>query len=126
VRLDTGRLAGKRHLPRHSIRALLVFAFVGLAVYLYRENQLFQPSSVAILGVVFSYLLGIVVRGVLTWWTRGRQTKTVQSWEDLKAFVVLSVLIYTAGAYLLDQTDLVQDQLRNATLDLVRFYFGSR
>jgi len=114
------------YLPRHSIRAILILAFIGLAVYLYRENQLFQLQALSILGVVFAYLLGIVARGLLAWWTKGRQTRTVRGWEDMKAVVVLLVLLFTAGAYLLDRADLVPRQLRNTTLGLVLFYFGSR
>ena len=113
-------------LPRHSIRALLVLAFVGLAVYLHSEHKLFEPQSLSILGVVFAYLLGIVVRGILAWWTKGRKTPTVQLWEDLKATMVLLVLAITAAVYLFDRPDLLSHQLRNATLGLVLFYFGSR
>src|SRR5258706_8059036 len=36
-------------LPRHSIRTLLVLAFVGLAVYLYFEHKLFEPQALSIL-----------------------------------------------------------------------------
>jgi hypothetical protein len=114
------------YLPRRSIRALLVLAFVGFAVYLYREDQLWQPAALSILGVVFAYLLGIVARGVLAWWSRGRKTGGVRWWEDLKAAVVLGVTLYTTAAYLLDRTDWVPHQLRNTTLGLVLFYFGSR
>jgi len=103
------------YLPKHSIRAILVLAFVGLAMYLYRQDRLFQPQSLAILGVVFAYLLGTVAR-----------FKGVRGWEDLKAIVVLLVLLFTAGAYLADRADIVPHLLRNATLALVLFYFGSR
>jgi hypothetical protein len=114
------------YLPRHSIRAVLMLTFLGFAVYLYKQNQLFQPAASSLLGVVFSYLLGIVARGVLNWWTKGRKTGAIQWWEDLKAAVVLVVLVVTATAYSLDRADLVPHQLRNATLGLVLFYFGSR
>jgi hypothetical protein len=114
------------YLPRHSIRAIIIVAFIGLAVYLDREHQLFDFPAVSILGVVFAYLLGVVAHGVLVWWLRGRQTKAVRGWEDTKAAIVLLVLLYTAGAYLLDRSDLVPRQLRNTTLGLVLFYFGSR
>ena len=95
------------YLPRHSIRAIIILAFVGLAIYLYRQGQLFDASALSILGVVFAYLLGVVAHGILIWWTKGRPTKAIQSWEDIKAAVVLLVLLYTAGAYLLDRPDLV-------------------
>src|SRR5262249_39238185 len=112
--------------PRHTIRAVLILAFVGFAVYLYRNDQLFQPTALSLLGVVFSYLLGILARGLLNWWTKGRKTDALQWWEDLKAIVVLLVLACTATAYLWDGGDLVPHQMRNATLGLVLFYFGSR
>ena len=103
------------YLPRYSIRAVLILAFAGLAVYLYRQDRLFQSQALPILGVVFAYLLGIVAR-----------IRSVRGWEDLKAIVVLFVLIYTAGAYLANRADLVPHSLRDITLGLVLFYFGSR
>jgi hypothetical protein len=102
-------------LPRHSIRAILVLAFVGLAVYLYQQGRLFQPQSLSILGVVFAYLLGIAAR-----------IRAIRGWEDYKAIVVLLILACTAGAYLADRSDLVPRLLRDVTLGLVLFYFGSR
>lgn len=114
------------YLPRHSIRAMIILAFVGLAIYLYRQGKLFDPTAVSILGVVCAYLLGVVAHGVLAWWTKGRPTRVIQSWEDIKAVVVLLVLLYTAGAYLINRPDLVPRQMRNVTLGLVLFYFGSR
>lgn len=103
------------YLPRYSIRAILIMAFVGLAVYLYRQDRLFQSQALSILGVVFAYLLGIMAR------MRG-----VRGWEDLKAIIVLLVLLCTAVPSLLDRGDLVPHQLRDITLGLVLFYFGSR
>ena len=103
------------YLPRHSIRAILALAFLGLAVYLYREDRLFQSQALSILGVVFAYLVGIVGR------IRG-----ARGWEDLKAAIVLAVLLATAIPYLMDRGDLVPHQLRDITLGLVLFYFGSR
>jgi hypothetical protein len=115
---EEGQIEVEAHplfLPRHSIRAILVLAFVGLAVYLYRQDRLFQPQALSILGVVFAYLMGIVAR-----------IRTVRGWEDLKAVVVLLVLACTAGAYLLDRAELVPHSVRDITLGLVLFYFGSR
>jgi len=114
------------YLPRFSIRALIVLAFVGLAVYAYQQGRLFDLHTLSILGVVAAYLLGILVRSVKHWWFRGETPKTIAGWEDLKAAIVLIVLLFTAGAYLWGRPDLVPPQLRNATLGLVLFYFGSR
>ena len=113
-------------LPRHSIRAIILVAFASLAVYAYREHQLFDFPALSILGVVFAYLLGILVRSLIGWWCKGRESNTIRGWEDMKAAVVLVVLLYTAGVYLFDRPDLVPHQLRNITLGLVLFYFGSR
>jgi hypothetical protein len=120
------REAHPLYLPRHSIRAIIFLAFLGLAAYLYQEGRLLQPQASSILIVVFAYALGSVARRVLAWWTKGRPSGTIRGWEDIKALVVLMVLLYTAGAYLLDWTDLVPHQLRDTTLALVLFYFGSR
>jgi len=114
------------YLPRHSIRTMLVLAFVGLTAYLYRENRLLEFRALSILGVVFAYLLGIVARALRMWATKGRHTPTLRGWEDFKAAVVLLLLAYAAGATLLDRAEFVPAMLRNTTLGLVLFYFGSR
>lgn len=115
---DDGYLDSEGHplfLPQFTIRAVLIVAFVGVAVYLYQQHRLFESKAVSILGVVFAYLLGIVAR-----------FRTVRGWEDLKAVVVLLVMAITAGAYLLDHGDVIPNVMRNVTLGLVLFYFGSR
>ena len=103
------------YLPRFSIRIILVLAFVGLAVYLYRQDRLFQSQAMSILGVVFAYLLGIVGR-----------LRSAKGWEDFKAVIVLLVLLCTAIPCLMDRGDVVPHQLRDITLGLVLFYFGLR
>ena len=115
---EEGQIEAEAHplyLPRCSIRAILILAFVGLVVYLYRQDRLFHSQAISILGVVFAYLLGIVAR-----------IRSVRGWEDLKAIIVLLVLLCTAVPYLMDQGELVPHQLRDITLGLVLFYFGSR
>lgn len=114
------------YLPRFTIRALIVLAFCGLAVYTYYAGRLFDLRTLSILGVVAAYLLGILMRVLRQWWFRGRTTSRLAGWEDLKAAVVLIVLLAVAGAYLFDRADMVPSQLRNATLGMVLFYFGSR
>jgi hypothetical protein len=103
------------YLPRYSIRVILVLAFIGLAVYLYRHDRLFHSQAVSILGVVFAYLLGIVAH-----------IRSVRGWEDVKAALVLLVLFCTAVPFLMGRGDLVPRQLQDITLGLVLFYFGSR
>ena len=116
---EDGQIEAEPHplyLPRHSIRAILVAAFVALAVYLFRQGRLFQSQqALTILGVVFAYLLGSVVH-----------FRRARGWENLKAVVVLLVLSCTAVLYLINRADWVPHQLRDVTLGLVLFYFGSR
>jgi hypothetical protein len=114
------------YLPRHTIRAVILLAFAGLAIYAYRTNQLLDLRVLSILGVVFAYLFGILVRALVNWWNKGKKSKTLRGWEDVKAAVVLTVMLYTAGAYLAGKPELVPHQLRNVALGLVLFYFGSR
>src|SRR5581483_2229879 len=113
-------------LPRHSIRLIIVVAFGALAVYLYREQRLLDPRALSILAVVFAYILGVVFGTFLAWWTRGRPSRIFRRWEDIKAAVVLLVMLVTASAYLSDQANLLPPYWRNTTLGLVLFYFGSR
>ncbi len=103
------------YLPKHSIRTIIVLAFVGLTVYLFQEHRLVDSQALPLLGVVFAYMLGIVARA-----------KNFQGLEDLKAAIVVGVLAYAAGAYLWERPDLVPHALRNTALALVLFYFGSR
>ena len=110
------------YLPRHSIRAIIVAAFIGLAVYLYREGRL-QTQTLLILGVIFAYLLGIVARAVRKWWTKGEKGPALRSFADVKALAVLSVLTYVAVAHMCDRPDLAPQAMRNVALGLVLFYF---
>ncbi len=126
---STGQLEQEAHplyLPRHTIRILIFTVFVGVGVYLYRQDRLFDSQALSILGVVFAYVLGTVAHGILHWWTKGKQTPTVRGWEDLKAAAVLLVLLYTAATYLFEMPEAAPRQVRDTALALVLFYFGSR
>ncbi|MCE9544401.1 MAG: hypothetical protein K8T25_02605 [Planctomycetia bacterium] len=113
-------------LPRHSIRALVILAFVGLAVYQYQEHRLFQAETLSILITVFAYLIGVVGRGVLDWWFRSHGGHRAVWWDDLKAATVLLVLGATAMMYFIGRADSLPEKAHLATLGLVLFYFGSR
>jgi len=114
------------YLPNHSIQGIIFAAFLGLAVYLWTQSRLFDTEATAILGVVFAFFFGTIAKMALHGWTKGKQTHAVRGWQDFKAVVVVLVLAYTAGMYLLNASSQPPTGLRNATLGLVLFYFGSR
>jgi hypothetical protein len=113
-------------LPNRSIRIIIFAAFAGLAVYLYAQGRLFESQALSILGVVAAYFFGTIARMALHWWTKGKQTHAVRGWQDIKALAVIGLLAYTAGDYLLNPGHPPSTALRNTTLGLVLFYFGSR
>ena len=114
-------------LPRHSIRFLILGAFVGLAVYLHRENRLLNNGdAISLLGIVFAYLLGSAVRTVTGWLSRNRKTPPKRFWADARAVIVLAALATIAIPQFLDQRQVFHDNVHRAALGLVLFYFGSR
>jgi hypothetical protein len=118
--------ANPLYLPRPSIRACILLAFVGLAAYLYHDGRFFQAQALSLLGVVFAHLLGAVARTVLHSWRRWHHSRVARRWDDLKAAAVLLVMAATAAAHLLDRPDLLPPQAGNVPLGLTLFYFGSR
>lgn len=103
------------YLPSYSIRVILIAAFASVAVYLLLHRRILEPQALSILGVVFAYFCGNIVR-----------VRAVRGWEDIKALVVVGVLALAAAAYLLDFGAWVPRPLQAATLGFVLFYFGSR
>ncbi len=121
--------ANPLYLPRHTIRATIVAAFIGLAVYLGREGRLFEEQSVKILGTVGAYFLGILARIVIGWWNRRSSRPIPDRWGDIKALVTLAVVAFTIALRLAGWNRfLLIDTagLENLMLGLVLFYFGSR
>lgn len=126
---DQGVLGRERHplfLPRYSIRLILIASFVGLGVYLYRENRLFDRDVVKVLGVVFAYLTGSLLRGVLGWINRRRTSRPSAFWGDAMAVVVLGALLIVALPELVDTPWKTQHELMEICLGIVLFYFGFR
>ena len=114
------------YLPRHSIRVLILAAFVGLGVYLYRQNRLFVVESISPLGIVAAYVCGSIVRGIGAWFGRrtGRQPSSL--WGDLKAMLVLLVVAVAGIPELLSMPELLPAVAHRIALAMMLFYFGSR
>jgi hypothetical protein len=126
---EIDREANPLHLPKHSVRVLIIAAFAGLGVYLYRQGRLFETQSLPLLVSVGAYLLGTLAKGALSWLARNRQTVPPAWWIDLKAAVTLAIVLVTVGLRLggLESvTGLEAARLEDFSLGLVLFYFGSR
>ena len=130
-----GVIEPERHplfLPRNSIRTMIVAAFIGLAVYLYLEQRLVMPQDAAslqaasLLGIVFAYLLGSIVRGIRHWTNRRRTAAPSGTWGDIKALVVLIVLVLAAVPELMAQPLNIPKAFHQVALGLMLFYYGSR
>ncbi|MBS0260499.1 MAG: hypothetical protein JSS02_00975 [Planctomycetes bacterium] len=113
-------------LPRLSVRFVILLVIGGLAAYLYREQRLFEPQVVTMFGTMLCYLVGVLVRGVTAWWTKGEKSLATHVWEDLKAVAVVLTVAATACLYFLTGPEMVPHWLETATVGLVLFYFGSR
>lgn len=117
------------YLPRHSLRLLIIGAFVALALYLYRDGRLFDPAALPIFIAVGSYFLGIVFHAAITWWRRGKRGSITSRWfDDVRA---LATLLAMALVIVLQSTgwqSLVPygDKFEALPLALMLFYFGSR
>lgn len=126
---DERLIDDERHplfLPKHSIRILFVASFVGLGVYLYRENRLLEPRAVSLLGMVAAYVLGGVVRGVGGWFGRRSEAKPSGLWGDLRAIIVLGAVVLVGIPELLNVDVTLPPEAYRTALGLTLFYFGSR
>lgn len=125
-----GVIERERHplfLPKNSIRTLIVFAFIGLAAYLYHEGRLWtQGQARALLGLVFAYLLGSAARSVGGWVNRRRVTPPSGTWGDIKAMTVLIVLFLAAIPEFFDHSLGLPKEFHQIALGMMLFYYGSR
>ncbi len=112
------------YLPRHSIRVLIIAAFVGLGAYLYQEQRLLEPRAIAVMGVVGAYALGAATRRIGEWLARWR--KPSRFWGDAKALLTLLAILLVVAAEFLGVGHLLPPEAHQAALGLMLFYFGSR
>jgi hypothetical protein len=121
--------ANPLYLPSHSVRVLIIAAFVGLGVYLHNCGRLFETQSLSLLVSVGAYLLGIVAKEFLAWWARVTGAVAPGWWIDLKAAATLLVVLLAVGLqFFAAEQSLPVDvsRLKDFSLGLVLFYFGSR
>ena len=126
---DDGAIDRERHplyLPKNTIRFLIIAAFVGLAIHLYREGRLLDEKTIALLSMVFAYLLGAIVGGITNWFSRRRSQPASGTWGDIKALIVLAAILLVAIVELLDAGAMLDSRVERIALGLTLFYFGSR
>lgn len=126
---DDGSIDRERHplyLPKNTIRFAIIAAFIGLGIHLYRENRLIDENTIAMLSMVFAYLLGSIVGGIANWFNRRRSQPASGTWGDIKALVVLGAMLLIAVVELLDQGPKLNPLVERIALGLTLFYFGSR
>lgn len=130
-----GVLEKERHplyLPKSSIRTIIIGAFVGLGIYLFRgegnwyERRLFQPQALAMLSMVFAYLLGAIVGTVSGWFKKRHAQPITGVWGDIKAVIVLGALLIAAVPEFFDIGMKLPPPVDRIALGLTLFYFGSR
>lgn len=124
-----GQVPSESHplfLPRHSIRLIILAMFIGVGVYLYRQERLSESAVINTLTMVGAYLGGVVARGVFGFLTRNRFSLIKQTWEDGRAIVTLGCTAVLAGMHLAGKTDWISTEFNLITLGLIMFYFGSR
>lgn len=114
------------YLPKNSIRTIIIGTFVGLGIYLYREPKLVTPEAIALLSMVFAYLLGAIVRSISGWFARRRSQPITGVWGDVKALIVLGAIIGAAVPALFDLGIPISPLVDRIALGLTLFYFGSR
>ena len=116
------------NLPKHSLRTIIVLAFVGLAIFLWREHRLFDPVAAPVFISVGSYFLGIGFGVFVTWWTKGKPSTGAAWLSDIKAIVTLIAVTFAivVQVFGLQQRIPHADKLEALPLALMLFYFGSR
>ncbi|MFM9964812.1 MAG: hypothetical protein ACKV2Q_26695 [Planctomycetaceae bacterium] len=120
------------YLPKNSIRTIIIGAFVGLGIFLFRgeglwyQRRLFQPPAVAMLSMVFAYLLGAIVATVSGWFKKSDAQPITGVWGDIKAVVVLGAMVVAAVPELFDVGVKLPPLVDHIALGLTLFYFGAR
>jgi len=116
------------HLPKHSLRTIIVLSFVGLAIYLIREGRMLDPVAVPVFISVGSYFLGIGFGAVVSWWSKGRPMAGCSWFNDARALVTLVAVALAIAVQITGWQQRIPygDKLEALPLALMLFYFGSR
>jgi hypothetical protein len=116
------------HLPKHSLRTIIVLSFIGLAVYLACKRRLLDPVAVPVFVTVGSYFLGIGFGAIGSWWFKGRPISGASWFDNVRALVTLIAVALTIVVQIFGWQDRIPygGKLEILPLALMLFYFGSR
>ncbi len=116
------------NLPKHSLRTIIVLAFVGLAIFLACQGRLRDRVAAPVFISVGSYFPGIGFGAVVGWWNRGKPGKAASWFEDVKATVTLIAVAFAIVVQFCGWQQAIPygDKLEALPLALMLFYFGSR
>lgn len=117
------------YLPRHSLRLIIVGAFVALAIYLARNDRLTDPVAVPIFVAVGSYFLGIAFHAFMAWRKKGRaNTGAASPFDDARALFTLVAMAIVILLQMTGWQGLIPhgEKFEALPLALMLFYFGSR
>ncbi len=117
------------YLPRHSLRLMIIGAFVALAAYLWRHGRLLDPVALPIFIAVGSYFLGIAFHSLMAWWKKGKPRNDGASrFDDIRAAFTLGAMAFVIVLQLFGLQAYIPhaDKLEALPLALMLFYFGSR
>ena len=116
------------HLPKHSLRTIIVLSFVGLGIYLACKHRFFDPVAVPVFVTVGSYFLGIGFGALGEWWMKGRPVKGASWFDDVRALVTVLAIALTIVVQVFGWQDRIPygAKLEILPLALMLFYFGSR
>lgn len=125
-----GQLRRERYplyLPRYSIRSIIVLSFVGLGVYLYRDNRLFTPQAFGTVGLVLAFFVGLLLRGIGALFGRWKLPTGLLDWfADTRALLVLFATAALTVCYWVDRVDWLPRWGEHATLAFLLYYIGAR
>lgn len=116
------------YLPRHSLRLIIVGAFVALAGYLYFKGRLLDPVAVPIFIAVGSYFLGIAFHSFTAWRRKGRPKRGATKFDDVRAIATIVAMALVIVLNLTGWQSFIPhaEKLEALPLALMLFYFGSR
>lgn len=116
------------HLPRGSVRVILLFGFFGVIAYEWNQHQNLSPAFVLILQVMASYLIGYIVSVIVN---RRRMAgkpviRAIVWFRNLNAAAVMTLVGYVCASFALGWPQFFAPYTDNLLAWTVAYYFGSR